>query len=80
LKGIALQYSGADSNEISVSGCFLTPGTTLPLPEGDFIRLGVVWREVNAGSCDIDLSTNLYTSGEESYTCYYGDPSTVVND
>ena len=77
LDGIALQYSGANSNEISMSGCFLTPGTVLPMPEGDFIRMGVVWRDVGAGSCDIDLSTTLATA-TSNYTCYYDSPQTKI--
>ena len=76
--GIQMQYSGANSNEMSISGAFLSPGTSLPLPEGAFIRMGVLWKDVGAGSCDIDLSTTLVTPNTE-YTCYYGRPETVIN-
>jgi len=76
--GIQMQYSGANSNEMSISGAFLSPGTSLPLPEGTFIRMGVLWKDVGAGSCDIDLSTTIATS-DKKYTCYYRHPRTEIN-
>lgn len=79
LEGVSLQYSGANSNEIGISGSFLAPGTIVPLPKGDMIRMGVVWKDVGSGSCDIDLSTTI--SGKTGvYNCYYGRPTTTINN
>ena len=79
LGNIAIQYSGANSNDISMSGTFLSPGTTLPLPEGDIIRMGVVWKNTGKGSCDIDLSTNIRAE-DGDHICYYGKPVYKVYD
>jgi hypothetical protein len=78
LGDVALQYSGANSNDISISGSFMTPGTSLPLPSGQIIRLGVVWKNIGNGSCDIDLATTLSSSSFD-YVCHYGNPETVIN-
>jgi len=77
LQSIAVQYSGANSDEIALSGGFIPPNSTLPLPDGSIIRLGICWKDIGHGSCDIDLSSIFIRpkmSGPELANCYYGSP------
>ena len=78
LADLAVQYSGAESTDNQVSGNFLTPGSSTSIPEDTkFVRLGVVWRDVGKGSCDVDLNTSA-VRGNTVHQCYYGEPALEI--
>lgn len=79
LKGVALQYSGATENSLSISGSYLSPGTIIPLPETDMITFGVCWKDIGNGSADLDLSSS-FIFRDKIKTCYYGDPELKYED
>lgn len=68
---IPLQYSGRNSTELNYSGQFLTPGARVPIPNGDILRMGVMWR---GQSTDIDHNVVLFEENVAKATVYFGNP------
>jgi len=73
LKDNVLQYSGRTSTELNYSGTFLTPGSTIDIPDKKILRLGVLWK--GSRSTDIDHNVSAYTGYEKVIDVYFGYPT-----
>ena len=78
LKNNVLQYSGRNSTELNYSGKFLTPGSTIDIPDERILRLGVLWR---GRSTDIDHNVSIFNGFKKVKDVYFVNPvyKNIVN-